>query len=64
MNQRERDAIREAHNKVESPTAKNSDWCYLCDDVWPCDAIKVLNAWEVRELEWAYDYLIKSGVHK
>ena len=43
MNQQERDALREKHRCLES---KVGPWCRSCMHGWPCDVIKVLDAWE------------------
>jgi hypothetical protein len=69
MNQKQRDAMRYMHRPCDLCLADGEDeeclGCATCDiENYPCDVIKVLNAWELRELEWAYDYLGKSGIHK
>jgi len=45
MNQQERDALREKHRCLES---KVGPWCRSCMHGWPCDVIKVLDAWEAE----------------
>jgi len=45
MNQQERDALRYKHRCLES---KVGPWCRSCMNSWPCDVIKVLDAWEAE----------------
>ena len=45
MNQQERDALRYKHRCLES---KVGPWCRSCMHGWPCDVIKVLDAWEAE----------------
>jgi hypothetical protein len=49
MNQQERDALRYLHRPCESCADLGDECggCETCDvDEWPCDVIKVLDAWE------------------
>jgi len=46
MNQQERDALREKHRCLES---KVGPWCRSCMHSWPCDVIKVLDAWDAAK---------------
>ena len=45
MNQQERATLRYKHRCLES---KVGPWCRSCMHGWPCDVIKVLNAWDER----------------
>jgi hypothetical protein len=64
MNREGRDEVRHKHRKLWDGSPVVRIQCAWCRIPYPCDTIQVLDAWEARELEWAYDYLIKSGVHK
>jgi hypothetical protein len=70
MNQSERDELRKKHYQIGDGYICAYCWFYAGEEdgheqvLYPCDVIRSLDAWEARELEWAYDYLIKSGVHK
>ena len=46
MNQQERDALRYKHRCLES---KIGPWCRSCMHGWPCDVIKVLDAWDAAK---------------
>lgn len=56
MNQQERDALREKHQSFLVNDIPKCEYCYLWDDWlydsdnvdWPCDVIKVLDAWEAE----------------
>ena len=49
MNFNERHSLREKHHSVETWT--NRYHCHRCLDPYPCDVIKVLNAWETEQKE-------------
>ena len=72
MTPEERKALREKHRDngidgrcetchYDTPIEGLSDISVCTAPPYPCDVIKVLDAWERKE---ALDYLIKSGVHK
>jgi hypothetical protein len=47
MNQQERDALREKHQRVATrDMTGRKEWCNCCGSLWPCDIIKVLHAHE------------------
>jgi len=43
MNQQERDALRELHYRRDT---WDGAYCHECFQDYPCDVIKVLDAWE------------------
>ena len=61
MNQRERDALRNEHTKVTGFIGNKEivPYCLGCGDYidddrqpYPCDVIKVLDAWEAENDYW------------
>ena len=61
MNQRERDALRNEHTKVTGFIGNKEivPYCLGCGDYidddrqpYPCDVIKVLDAWEAENDHW------------
>ena len=55
MNQQERDALRKKHTLEpyeDRTTGQEVATCaHCCTDEWPCDVIKVLDAWEAAATE-------------
>ena len=53
MNQQERDELRAKHileTYEDRVTKQEVETCgHCCLDEWPCDALKVLDAWEAEQ---------------
>jgi len=50
MNAAERQALREKHREriADTSSAYDCSYCHPCETDWPCDTIKVLDAWEAQ----------------
>ena len=62
MNTAERQALREAHQIVDWRSGADYSKCGLCNvGTWPCDTIKVLDAWEADKCDHK---TVLNGVEK